>query len=38
MALIAIAFCLFGFILGIWAQSFEQLQVIPMLIVMPMTF
>jgi ABC-2 type transport system permease protein len=38
MALIAISFCLFGFILGIWAQSWEQLQVIPMLIVMPMTF
>lgn len=38
MAVIAISFCLFGFILGIWAQSFEQLQIIPMLIVMPMTF
>jgi len=38
MLLIAVSFCLFGFILGIWAQSFEQLQVIPMLVVMPMTF
>jgi len=38
MMVIAISFCLFGFILGIWAQSFEQLQVIPMLVVMPMTF
>ncbi|MEJ7933604.1 ABC transporter permease [Sphingobium sp. AN558] len=38
MILIAISFCLFGFILGIWAESFEQLQVIPMLIIMPMTF
>ncbi|MGD9811118.1 MAG: ABC transporter permease [Sphingobium sp.] len=38
MALIAVSFCLFGFILGIWAQSFEQLQVIPMLVIMPMTF
>jgi ABC-2 type transport system permease protein len=38
MILIAVSFCLFGFILGIWAQSWEQLQVIPMLIVMPMTF
>jgi ABC-2 type transport system permease protein len=38
MALIAVSFCLFGFILGIWAQSFEQLSVIPMLIVTPMTF
>ncbi len=38
MLLIAISFCLFGFILGIWAQSFEQLQFVPMLIIMPMTF
>ncbi|HWJ69017.1 MAG TPA: ABC transporter permease [Sphingobium sp.] len=38
MALIAVSFCLFGFILGIWAKSFEQLQVIPMLVIMPMTF
>jgi len=38
MALIAVTFCLFGFIIGIWAKSFEQLQVIPLLVVMPMTF
>jgi ABC-2 type transport system permease protein len=38
MMLIAISFCLFGFILGIWAQSFEQLQIIPLLVIMPMTF
>ncbi|WP_246623260.1 ABC transporter permease [Sphingomonas colocasiae] len=38
MLLMAVTFCLFGFILGIWAQSFEQLQVVPMLVVMPMTF
>lgn len=38
LALMAIAFCLFGFILGIWAQSFEQLQVIPMLVIYPLTF
>jgi len=38
MLLIAVTFCLFGFIIGIWAKSFEQLQVIPMLVVMPMTF
>ncbi|MGE4323511.1 MAG: ABC transporter permease [Sphingobium sp.] len=38
MVLIAISFSLFGFILGIWAQSFEQLQVIPLLVIMPMTF
>lgn len=38
LVLIAITFCLFGFILGIWAKSFEQLQVIPMLVIMPLTF
>lgn len=38
MAVIAISFCLFGFILGIWAQSFEQLQFVPLLVIMPMTF
>jgi ABC-2 type transport system permease protein len=31
-------FCLFGFVVGIWAQSFEQLQFIPLLIVAPLTF
>lgn len=36
--LIATTFCLFGFIIGIWAKSFEQLQVIPLLVVMPLTF
>lgn len=38
MILIAISFCLFGFILGIWSQGFEQLQVIPLLVVTPLTF
>ena len=38
MLLIAVTFCLFGFIIGIWAKSFEQLQVVPLLVVMPMTF
>lgn len=38
LILIAFAFSLFGFIIGIWAQSFEQLNFIPMLIVTPMTF
>jgi ABC-2 type transport system permease protein len=35
---ISFAFSLFGFIIGIWAQSFEQLNFIPMLIVTPMSF
>ncbi len=34
----AITFSLFGFIIGIWANGFEQLQFIPMLIVTPLTF
>jgi len=38
LLLIATTFCLFGFIIGIWAKSFEQLQVVPLLVVMPLTF
>jgi ABC-2 type transport system permease protein len=38
MILMAVTFCLFGFIIGVWAQSFEQLQVIPLLVVYPLTF
>jgi ABC-2 type transport system permease protein len=35
---ISTGFCLFGFAIGIWAQNFEQLQIIPMLIITPLTF
>jgi ABC-2 type transport system permease protein len=38
LLLVALTFCLFGFIVGIWAKGFEQLQVIPLLIVTPLTF
>jgi len=38
LVLIATTFSLFGFIIGVWAQSFEQLNLIPMLIVTPLTF
>lgn len=38
MVLMTITFCLFGFIIGIWANSFEQLQVVPLLVVYPLTF
>ena len=38
LILISTTFSLFGFIIGIWAQSFEQLNFIPMLIVTPLTF
>ncbi len=36
--LTAVSFCLFGFILGIWADGFEKLQIVPMLIIMPLAF
>ena len=38
LVLTAVAFCLFGFILGIWADGFEKLQIVPLLIVMPLAF
>lgn len=38
MAVIAVTCCLFGFIMGLWAKSFEQLQIIPLLVVYPLTF
>jgi len=38
LVLTAVTFSLFGFIIGIWAQSFEQLQFVPMLVVTPLTF
>jgi len=38
LILTATTFSLFGFIIGIWAKGFEQLQFIPMLVVTPLTF
>jgi ABC-2 type transport system permease protein len=38
LLLVSLTFCMFGFIVGIWAKGFEQLQVIPLLIVTPLTF
>jgi ABC-2 type transport system permease protein len=38
LVLTAATFSLFGFIIGIWANGFEQLQFIPMLVIMPLTF
>lgn len=38
LVLTAVAFCLFGFAIGVWADGFERLQIIPMMIVMPLTF
>jgi ABC-2 type transport system permease protein len=38
LVLTAITFSLVGFIIGIWADGFEKLQVVPLLIVTPLTF
>ena len=38
IVLVAASFALFGFILGLWADGFEKLQIVPMLILMPLTF
>ena len=38
LVLIAVTFSLVGFIIGIWADGFEKLQVVPLLIVTPLTF
>ena len=35
---ISTGFCLFGFAIGVWSQNFEQLQIIPMLVITPLTF
>jgi ABC-2 type transport system permease protein len=35
---ITTGFCLFGFAIGVWAQNFEQLQIIPMMVITPLTF
>ncbi|MGD0024657.1 MAG: ABC transporter permease [Xanthobacteraceae bacterium] len=38
LVLTAVSFSLLGFILGLWADSFEKLQVVPFLIITPLTF
>jgi ABC-2 type transport system permease protein len=38
LVLTSITFSLFGFIIGIWAEGFEQLQLIPLLVITPLTF
>jgi len=38
LVLTSISFSLFGFILGLWADGFEKLQVVPMMIITPLTF
>jgi ABC-2 type transport system permease protein len=38
MVLTAIAFSLLGFIIGIWADGFEKVQIVPMLVITPLSF
>ena len=38
LVLTSVSFSLLGFILGIWAKGFEQLQIVPMLIITPLAF
>ena len=38
LVLTSVTFSLFGFIIGIWADGFEQLQLIPLLVITPLTF
>ncbi len=38
LVLIAASFCLFGFIIGVCSNNFEQMQIVPMMVVTPMTF
>jgi ABC-2 type transport system permease protein len=38
LLLTAVTFSLFGFIIGLWADNFQKLQVAPMLVITPLTF
>ena len=38
LVLTAVTFSLFGFIIGLWADNFEKLQLVPLLIITPLTF
>ena len=38
LLLTAVTFSLFGFIIGVWADSFQKLQIVPLMIVTPLTF
>jgi ABC-2 type transport system permease protein len=38
LLLTAVTFSLLGFIIGIWADGFEKLQIVPLLVIMPLTF
>ncbi|WP_340647499.1 ABC transporter permease [Phenylobacterium sp.] len=38
LVLTAVTFCLFGFVIGVWADGWEKMQIVPMMIVTPLTF
>ena len=38
LVLTSVTFCLFGFIIGVWADGFEKLQIVPLLVITPLTF
>jgi ABC-2 type transport system permease protein len=38
LLLTAVTFSLFGFIIGVWADGFEKLQIVPMMVITPLTF
>jgi ABC-2 type transport system permease protein len=38
LVLISVTFSLFGFIIGVWADGFEKLQLIPLMVITPLTF
>ncbi|MDH3410238.1 MAG: ABC transporter permease, partial [Gammaproteobacteria bacterium] len=38
LVLISVSFSLFGFILGVWADGWEKLTIVPVLVIMPLTF
>ena len=38
LVLTSVTFSLFGFVIGVWADGFEKLQIVPMMIVTPLTF
>ncbi|WP_028008234.1 ABC transporter permease [Solimonas flava] len=38
LALTAVTFSLFGFIIGVWADGFEKLQIVPLMVITPLTF
>jgi ABC-2 type transport system permease protein len=38
LLLTSVTFCLFGFIIGLWANDFQKLQLVPLMVVTPLTF